>query len=208
MRIGIVGVGNMGSAFARRLAAAGHTVTVSASDVRHAEKVADSSGKTVRAVPRGELASTAELLILATPYGAAVDALRNVGEIEGKPVIDITNPMTADMSGLAVGLTSSAAEEIQRAIPSAKVVKAFNTIFAQILVSEPGSNRPQVFYAGDDDAARQSVRALIESSGFEPVDAGALKNARYLEPLGMLNIYLGYTAGRGTGQAPAWIPVS
>lgn len=150
IKIGIIGAGNMGSAFAKRLAAA--------------------------------------------------------GDLTGKTVIDITNPLTPDMSGLSIGHTTSAAEEIQKAVPQARVVKAFNTVFAQVLGNDAraGAPKAQVLYAGDDADAKEAVRALIESAGFEAVDAGPLANARTLEPLGLLNIYLGYVAGRGTGVAPGW----
>ena len=205
MRIGIIGAGNMGSAFAKRLVAAGHEVTITAQDPSHAEQAASAAGGSVRAVPQGQIAAGAELLVLATPYGAAVEALRGAGDTDGKTVIDITNPLNAEMSGLTVGFTSSAAEEIQRAVPGARVVKAFNTVFAQVLGGAPAGAKVQVLFAGDDDAAKQTVRSLIESADFEAVDAGPLANARYLEPLGMLNIYLGYVAGRGTGAAPAWV---
>ncbi len=87
-------------------------------------------------------------------------------------------------------------------------MKAFNTIFAQVLGAAPGGTRAQVLYAGDDAGAKDAVRALIESAGLDPVDAGPLANARQLEPLGLLNIYFGYVAGRGTGVAPAWVAVS
>lgn len=205
MKIGIIGAGNMGSAFAKRLAAAGHDVTITAQDPSHAEQAASAAGGSVRAVAHGQIASGAELLILATPYAAAADALRGAGDVSGKTVIDISNPLAPDFSGLTVGFTSSAAEEIQKAAPGARVVKAFNTVFAPVLGSEPGATKVQVLYAGDDDSAKQAVRGLIESAGFEAVDAGPLSNARYLEPLGMLNIYLGFMAGRGTGIAPAWV---
>ena len=113
------------------------------------------------------------------------------------------------MSGLVVGGRTSAAETIQRAVPDARVVKAFNTIFSQIL-GAPRNNRhrPQVFYAGDDRPAKEQVRQLIQQAGFEPVDSGDLAKARELEPLGLLNIYLGYKAGMGTGVAPAWVQVA
>ena len=206
MKIGIIGAGNMGSAFAKRLAAAGHDVTITAQDPSHAEQAASAAGGSVRAVPQGQIASGAELLVLATPYGAAAEALREVGDVNGKTVIDISNPLKPDYSGLTVGFSSSAAEEIQKAVPGARVVKAFNTVFAQVLGSEAQSGtKVQVLYAGDDEAAKDAVRGLIESAGFEAVDAGPLTNARYLEPLGMLNIYFGYMAGRGTGIAPAWV---
>ena len=208
MKIGIIGAGNMGSAFATRLAAAGHEITITAQDLSHAEQAASAAGGRARAVPQGEIASGAELLIVATPYGAAAEALREAGDVSGKTVIDISNPLKPDFSGLVVGFTSSGAEEIQKAVPGARVVKAFNTVFAPVLGSEPGATKVQVLYAGDDEAAKQAVRALIESAGFEAVDAGPLSNARYLEPLAMLNIHFGYMAGRGTGIAPAWVSVA
>jgi 8-hydroxy-5-deazaflavin:NADPH oxidoreductase len=98
---------------------------------------------------------------------------------------------------------------VAKSARGAKVVKAFNTIFAQVLGDRPaGAAGVQVFYAGDDDAAKRTVSSLIESMGFEPVDAGPLSNARYLEPVGMLNIYLGYVAKMGTDIAPAVRKVS
>ena len=204
-RIGIIGAGNMGSAFAKRLAVAGHDVTIAAKDPAHAEQAATNAGGRVRAVPGDQIARDADVLIVATYFPDAPDALRTAGDLTGKTVIDITNPVTSDMSGLSVGHTTSAAEEIQKAVPQAKVVKAFNTVFAQVL---GGDARAQVFYAGDDAGAKDAVRALIESTGFEAVDAGPLANARQLEPLGLLNIYFGYVAGRGTSVAPAWQPVA
>jgi predicted dinucleotide-binding enzyme len=156
-------------------------------------------------VPREELAEGTDLLILATPYDQSVDALRAVRHTDGKTVIDISNPFSEDMSGLVVGHTTSAAEEIQRGVPGVKVVKAFNTVFATILGAQPaGGSKVQVFCAGDDAGAKDTVRRLAESTGFEPVDAGPLANARYLEPLGMLNIWLGYVGKRGTNIAPRW----
>ncbi len=212
MNIHIIGAGNMGTAFATRLAAAGHDITIAATDPVHAEQVATTVGHGARAAKPEELGKDADLLVLAVPYGAAVEALRGVGQIDGKTVIDITNPLTPDMSGLSVGHTSSAAEEIQRAVPEARVVKAFNTVFASVLGSpaatQSGTPKVQVLYAGDDSTAKENVRDLIESAGFEGVDAGPLANARQLEPLGMLNIYLGYVAGRGTGISPAWVSAS
>jgi hypothetical protein len=208
MKIGIIGAGNMGSAFAKRLGAAGHEVTITAENLSHAEQAASAATGDVRAVPLDEIAAGVELLVVATPYGAAVEALRGPGDIDGRTVIDITNPVSDDMSGLTVGFRSSAAEEIQKAVPGARVVKAFNTVFAQVLGADAGSPGVQVFYAGDDEGAKGTVRTLIESAGFEAVDAGPLTNARYLEPLGMLNIYLGYVAGRGTAIAPRWNTVA
>ena len=208
MRIGIIGAGNMGSAFARRLSAAGHDVFITSRDLEDARTVATSIGGTVRAVPQQQLAESAEVVIAATPYPQQADALRASGRLEGKTVVEISNPLTPDMSALVVGHTTSAAEEVAKAARGAKIVKAYNTVFAQVLGDRPPSAddaKVQVFYAGDDDDAKRTVRSLIESIGFEPLDAGPLSNARYLEPVGMLNIYLGFMAGRGTGIAPAWV---
>jgi predicted dinucleotide-binding enzyme len=110
--------------------------------------------------------------------------------------------------GLTIGHSTSAAEEIAKAVPGAEVVKAFNTLFAQVLdggADFGGGQKLSVFVASDSERAKQSAVALAESMGFQVVDAGGLKNARYLEPLAGLNIYLGYGAGLGTVIAPAWI---
>ena len=146
---------------------------------------------------------------VATAYPGAVAALRSAGDLKGKVIVDITNPLTADYMGLAIGHSTSAAEEIQSALPDAKVVKAFNTVFAQVIAAGPklaGATVP-VYLAGDDSAAKETVRSLVQSIGFASVDAGGLRNARYLEPLAGLNIYFGYGAGRGTALAPAWIGI-
>jgi NADPH-dependent F420 reductase len=211
MKVGVIGAGNMGSAFARRLSAAGHEVLIASRDIEDARQVAASVGDRVRAVPLQQLADSADVLIAATYFPSQVEALRASGNLDGKPVVEISNPLKPDMSGLAVGFTTSAAEEVARAVPGAKVVKAFNTVFAQVLADQPAradAARVQVLYAGDDDAAKGTVRALIESMGFEPLDAGPLSNARYLEPVGMLNIYLAYVAKMGTDIAPAVRKVS
>ena len=210
MKIGIIGAGNMGSAFARRLSAAEHDVTITAKDPEHAQAVASSVGARVRAVPQQDVAKGADLLILATPHAEAANALKAAGDLRGKVVIDITNPLKPDMSGLSLGFSTSAAEEIQNAVPGTRVVKAFNTVFAQILGRSDAKRetKVQVFYAGDDESAKKAVRSLIESAGFEAVDSGPLANARLLEPVGMFNIYLGYVAGLGTGVAPAWVTAS
>ena len=208
MKIGIIGAGNMGSAFARRLAAADHELAITARNLAEAQKVAKEVGQRVRALPREEIAEGTDALILAVPYAQAAEALQAVRHTDGKAVVDITNPLNEDMSGLVVGHTTSAAEEIQRAVPGAKIVKAFNTVFAPVLGGPPkgGAAKVQVFYAGDDAGAKDTVRRLAESVGFEAVDTGPLANARFLEPFGMLNIWFGYVGGKGTGVAPRWEP--
>lgn len=207
MKVTVIGSGNMGSAFVKQLRAAGHTVRVTGRDAAKASALAAQHPGTT-AIGIGQAADDADAIVLATPYGAAVEALQAAGNLAGKVVIDITNPLTADYMGLTVGHTTSAGEEIAKAVPQAEVVKAFNTLFAQVLAEGAdfgGGRKATVFVAGDSERAKQTAGALAESMGFQVVDAGGLKNARYLEPVAGLNIYLGYGAGQGTGIAPAWI---
>ncbi len=147
-------------------------------------------------------------MIVATPYEEAVNALQSVGDLQGKVVIDITNPLTPNYMGLTIGHETSAAEEIAKVLPGVNLVKAFNTVFAQVLAEggDFGDGRKvTVFIAGDSDDGKDKARAVAESMGFATIDAGGLKNARYLEPLAGLNIYLGYGAGLGTHIAPTWM---
>ena len=207
MKVTIIGAGNMGSAFVKQLVRAGHEVSVTARDsAKAAQVVAAHPG--AKAVAVAGAANGADAIVLATGYGDAAAALQAVGDLQGKVVIDITNPLTADYMGLTLGHSSSAAEEIARAVPGAEVVKGFNTIFAQVLGdgADFGEGRKvTVFVASDSARAKQTATALAQSMGFEVVDAGGLKNARYLEPLAGLNIYLGYGAGLGTAIAPTWV---
>jgi predicted dinucleotide-binding enzyme len=206
MKVLVIGAGNMGSGFVKQLAAAGHSVSVTARDAAKAATLA-AQYPGVKAVATAAAADGQDLVILATGYGDAVSALQSVGNLKGKVVIDITNPLTADYMGLTLGHSTSAAEEIAKAVPGAIVVKAFNTVLAQVLGQGPSladGSQVTVFYAGDDAAAKLSVKTLAESLGFASVDAGSLKNARYLEPVAGLNIYFAYGAGRGTAIAPTW----
>ena len=207
MKVTVIGAGNMGSAFVKQLHRAGHDVRITSRDAAKAAALAAQYPGVV-AVPAAGAAAEAEVIVLATGYGDAVAALRSIGNLTGKVVVDITNPLTPDYMGLTIGHSTSAAEEIAKAVPGTEVVKAFNTLFAQVLAegADFGAGRKAtVFVAGDSEPARQTVAGLAESLGFATVDAGGLKNARYLEPLAGLNIYLGYGAGLGTGIAPTWL---
>jgi 8-hydroxy-5-deazaflavin:NADPH oxidoreductase len=204
MKVALIGSGNMGSGLARKLSQAGHQLALTGRNADKAKALAKDTGGTYK---DKAVADGAEVVIVATPYGEAVSALRQAGDLAGKVIVDITNPLTADFMGLSIGHSTSAAEEIQKAFPNARVVKAFNTLFAQLLASgsQLAGRTVPVYYAGDDARAKEQVKTLIESAGFQAVDAGLLKNARYLEPLAGLNIYFGYGAGRGTSIAPAWL---
>jgi len=181
-KIGIVGDGNVGGALARGLGRAGHEVKAVGKD---------------RAAVR-DLAAWAEVVFLAVPHGALGDVIETAGPaLAGKTVVDVTNALDANM-GLAVGFTTSAGEELQKKLPQARVVKAFNTVFAGTM--DAGKVRDQTltaFVAGDDASARATVQALARDIGFDAVDAGPLKSARLLEPLANLNIQLAYVLGMG-----------
>jgi predicted dinucleotide-binding enzyme len=207
MKVTVIGAGNMGSAFVKQLTRAGHQVSVTARDSAKAAQVA-AANPGAKAVSAAGSGVGADVIVLATGYADAVPALRAAGDLKGKVVIDITNPLTADYMGLTIGHSTSAAEEIAKAVPGAEVVKAFNTVFAQVLAegADFGNGRKvSVFVASDSERAKHTAGAVAESIGFAVVDAGALKNARYLEPLAGLNIYLGYGAGLGTTIAPTWM---
>lgn len=139
------------------------------------------------------------MVILALPYGAIDDAIRELADsIGGKTLVDVMNALTADMQ-LASGCTTSGAEALQQKAPSAQVVKAFNTQFAQHMdTGGVGGQQLTTFVAGDDTTAKAQVSQMARDIGFDVVDAGPLQNARLLEPLGYFNIQLGYVLGLGT----------
>ena len=182
MNIGIIGDGNVGSALQRGLTKAGHEARAVGNDPALMKE-------TVRG---------AEVVILAVPFGAIDDVVRQVGgELKGKVVIDVTNALNPDMT-LAVGLTTSGAEELQKKVPGARVVKAFNTVFAVHMDSGTVKGEQlTVFAAGDDAEAKATVLELARGIGFDAVDAGPLSSARQLEPLALQNILLGYVLGMG-----------
>jgi len=181
-RIAIIGGGNVGSALATGLKRAGCEV-----------KLVGRDAAATRAA-----AAWGEATCLAVPFGAIDDAVRAIGAgADGKPLVDVTNALDASMN-LALGFTTSGAEELQRKVPKAHVVKAFNTVFAQHMsTGRLGDQSLTTFVAGDDAAAKASVLELARAIGFDAVDAGPLRNARLIEPLAYLNIQLGYVQKMG-----------
>jgi 8-hydroxy-5-deazaflavin:NADPH oxidoreductase len=147
-----------------------------------------------------DTAAWADVVILAVPFGALEAVVGEIGAAaNGKPVVDATNVLTRE-GGLAVGFTTSGAENLQKKMPGAHVVKAFNTVFAQNMSTGKVKNTALVMPAAADDAkARETVLQVARDIGFDSVDAGPLANARLLEPLGFLNIQLGYVVNKGLG---------
>lgn len=204
MKIAIIGAGNVGSSLGKGWAARGHEVVFGVRDPRDAkvQEAVKATGGTAHATSVQEAASSAEVVVLATPWGATQDAIRAAGDLRGKIVVDATNPLKPDLSGLALGHTTSAGEEVARWAAGAKVVKAFNTIGAQHMVNPRfGGQSASMFICGDDAGTKKSVATLAEALGFEPVDVGPLTQARLLEPLAMLWISMALLYGQGPNIA-------
>ena len=190
MHIAIIGAGNVGRALATSALRTGHSVTVSSASGETAAALARETGAKAAESNRAA-AEGADLVVLAVPYMAIVDVLDEIGPaLAGKIVVDATNPLKPDYSGLATEGTSGA-EEIQARIPSARVVKAFNTAFAA-RQADPKIGGVQVdgYVASDDEEAKAVVLELVKAMGFHPIDAGELTMARALEALAWLNISL------------------
>jgi predicted dinucleotide-binding enzyme len=165
------------------------------------EGLSNKTSYQVRTGGRGQVAEAAawaDITILAVPYAAIMDvALELKPAADGKTVVDVTNALTPEMQ-LALGFSTSGAEELQKALPRSHVVKAFNTVIAKHMTSGNAAGQQlSAFVAADDEVARQSVIDLANTIGFDGINAGPLKNARSLEPLAYLIIQLGFALGYG-----------
>lgn len=206
MKVAVIGTGNMGSGLASALAGAGHEVVIGARDLVKAAALAEQIGHGVVGGGIAAAVKLADVVVLALPFAAAEEAISLAGDLSGKVLVDISNPVSPDYKALVIGHTTSAAEEIQKLAPEARVVKAFNTIFAQLLAPEARQGKAlQVFIAGDDSQAKTTVAELARTIGFDAVEAGPLSNSRFIEPIGEMNIHFGYFLGKGPVVAPAWV---
>jgi predicted dinucleotide-binding enzyme len=191
MKIGIIGAGNVGRSLATAGVRAGHTVTITSMTLEEAEGVATEVGVRSAASNRDAVAE-AEIVILAVPFDAVQSITSELGAaLDGKILIDVTNRFAPEqLDG------PSNAELIHGMAPNARVVKAFNTVFAARQV-DPVIDGIQLdgFVAADDGAAKQQVLELVRSLGFHPIDAGSLAMARALEGMATLNISLNMTHG-------------
>lgn len=206
MKIAIIGLGNMGKGLAKRLAGKAD-VTLAGRDMAAVAAVAATLPGTKSASISAAI-SGADIVVLATQYGAALE-LAALPALQGKIVVDISNPVKPDFSGLLLGHDSSAAEEIQAVAKGAHVVKAFNTIFASLFDAPvAATSSVPVFLAGNDSASVDAVAGMVSAAGFVVEKTGGLDAARLLEPVGMLNIRFGYGLGRGTAIAPSWTTIA
>ena len=203
MKIAILGTGNVGGALARVWTRKGHEIvfgTREPQSVKVQDLVAN-LGKRARADTPERAAQGCEAVVLATPWPAAQETVQSCGKLAGKLLIDCTNPLAPDLSGLALGGNTSGGEQVAQ-WSGAPVFKAFNTTGAENMHrAAEFASKPVMFYCGNDDAWRPTVAKLVEDAGFEAVDAGKLSSARWLEPLAMLWIHSAYKAGLGTDWA-------
>ncbi len=204
MKIALIGTGNVGSTLGRRFAENGHDVIFGSREPQSdkVQSLLQSIGKRACADSAAEAAKAAEAAVLAVPWSAAEETARGIaGEMRGKVLIDATNPLGPGMS-LVVGFNTSAGEQVAGWAPGARVVKAFNSIGAAIMANPKfGNDRAGLFYCGDDAAAKSVVAKLSEELGFQPIDVGPLKSARFLEPLCGIWLQLAYVQGMGPNVA-------
>ncbi|MGL5066009.1 MAG: NADPH-dependent F420 reductase [Microcoleus sp.] len=204
MKIGIVGAGNVGGTLGRILVNKGHEIVFGVRDPQSAkvEATVEVTGGKARAASIREAAEYGDVLILATPWNGTQDAIAQAGDLTGKIIIDATNPIELTPAGLAAGLTightTSAAEEIAKWATGANVVKAFNNIGASCFENPQfGGQKATAFICSDSVEAKKIAAEIAEEIGFAAIDAGDLKQARLLEPVGMLWIHLAFN---GMGQ--------
>jgi NADPH-dependent F420 reductase len=200
MNIAIIGSGNVGGTLGTRWAQGGHTVAFASRNSASSEMadLVKRAGPNARATSASEAAATSHVVLFATPWEATEIAIASAGDLTNKIVIDATNPLYSDLSGLSVGTTTSAAEKVQLLATGAKIVKAFNTIGYNIMADPKfGGDKAVMFYCGDHGDAKEVVKQLATELGFDALDAGPLTQARVLEPFALLWISLAYKAGFG-----------
>lgn len=202
--ITIIGSGNIGSNLSR-LFASKHNVTLGSRNPDQAR--AKLPGVTV--TDYTQAVKTADIVVLAVPFSEVAAIADQIGSLAGKTLIDVTNPLTPDFMGLTLGYTTSAGEAVQTAFPQAHVVKAFNTVLAQVLAKAASGAKslPSVLVAGNHAEANAGVVQLAKDAGFSAFDTGPLTNARYLEPLAALGIQLAYVKGHGAEVGFTFSPV-
>ena len=202
MRVGILGSGLMGGKLGTIFARSGHEVVFSyARTSQKLEKLAREAKGKARAGTPAEAAQDADALLLAVHWSRIDDVLRQAGDLSGKTIVSCSLPMNADDTDLVVAHTSSGAEELAKKVPTARVVAAFGTVPSEVLfdvfAARRKATRPSLLYCGDDARSKKVAAQLIGDVGFDPVDAGPLRIARYTEPFTLLIARLAYEGKKG-----------
>jgi predicted dinucleotide-binding enzyme len=201
MKIGFIGIGNVGGTLAKSLGAKGHSIYLGARDPNSEDAICLNReigvAASVQSIP--ETIEKSDVIVLATPWKISADLVREYETaLRGKILIDCTNPLKADLSGLEVGHTQSGAELLQTVAKETKVFKAFNTTGFNIMADPVLEGKKAVmFYCGDNQSSRHIIQQIIQDVGFEPIDAGNLSAARLLEPFALLWISSAYKFGLG-----------
>src|SRR5712691_11502202 len=201
MRVGILGSGLMGGKLGTIFARAGHEVVFSyaRSEQKLKRLARHAKGKARPGTPR-DAAQEADAVLLAVHWSRIDDVLNQTGDLSGKVIVTCSLPMNDDNTELVVAHTSSGAEELVKRVPQARVVSAFNTVPSEVLFgvfeARRKATRPSVVYCGDDSSSKRIAAELIRDVGFDPVDAGPLRIARYTEPFALLVGQLAYE-GKG-----------
>ena len=202
MRIGILGSGLMGGKLGTLFARAGHEVVFSYSHSRRKlQKLARDAGRNAHAGSPSEAAQNADALLLAVHWSRMDDVLSQAGDVSRKVIVSCSLPMNADDTKLVVAHTSSGAEQLAKRLRKSRIVSAFGTVPSEVQFdvfdARRKSKRPSLVYCGDDADAKQVAAELIRDVGFDPVDAGPLRIARYTEPFTLLIAQLAYEGSAG-----------
>jgi 8-hydroxy-5-deazaflavin:NADPH oxidoreductase len=202
MRIGILGSGLMGGKLGTLFVRAGHDVVFSyARSRKKLEQLARDAGSKARAGTPAEAAKGADALLLAVHWSRLDDVLKQAGDLSGKIIMSCSLPMNADDTELVIAHTSSGSEELARRVPKAQVVAAFNTVPSEVLFgvfeARDHGGRSSLVYCGDHPGSKRVAAELIRGLGFDPVDAGPLRIARYTEPFALLIAQLAYEGEGG-----------
>jgi predicted dinucleotide-binding enzyme len=197
MHIGILGSGLMGSKLGTIFARAGHDVVFSyARSQDKLQNLARDAGKNAQAGTPREAVHEADVVLLAVHWSRISDVLKQAGDLSGKVVLTCSLPMDAGNTKLVIANTSSGAEELAKKIPKARVVSAFNTVPSEVLFgvyeARRKTTRPSLVYCGDNESAKSLAAELIRDVGFDPIDVGSLRIARYTEPFSLLVAELAY----------------
>ncbi len=202
MRIGVLGSGLMGGKLGTLFARAGHEVVFSyARSEQKLKRLAREAQGSARAGTPGDAAREADALLLAVHWSRVNDVLKQAGDLSGKVIVTCSLPMNADDTGLVIAHTSSGAEELAKRVPKARVVSAFGTVPSEVLFgvfeARRKANKPSLVYCGDDASSKKIGAQLIRDVGFDPIDAGPLRIARYTEPFTLLIAQLAYEGDEG-----------
>jgi predicted dinucleotide-binding enzyme len=198
-RIGILGSGDVGRALATGFAGLGHDVKIGSRDPEKLREYAEARAN-VSTGTFADAARSGDIIVLATLGTATEEAIRLAGidAFDGKVVIDTTNPLdfSSGLPRLSIGHTDSLGEVVQRLLPNARVVKAFNTVGNALMVKPhlPGGP-PDMFLCGNDDGAKKSVAAICDAFGWGVIDLGGIDSSRYLEPMCLAWVLHGIRSG-------------